>query len=149
MGFEDIAYKPMPEIDLLNAVSSALQSNFSNLQDRYFFIKLEKCEQRESKISWVKDFADINDLFNFYFDSKFQRACILVRFKHGRYRIFLYGHSECCTLDVFQERFDILRKSESLSDSYDRESFRMLPKELLGAFGDISTLLQSNNKKAV
>ena len=88
MAFEGLLNKPMLEQQLLELITQELQQDFSQHQETYYFLKLEKASpEKFVSIAWIKTFTDIHEWSDFYWDTKYQRACVMIKFVKDRYEV--------------------------------------------------------------
>lgn len=144
MAFEQFLDKPALEQELLSLLTHELQDNYLKYQNEYFFLKLEKVEGKTTKIIWVKSFLDPAKFTHFIFDTKFERACIMIKFHKGQYEILCQSFF---LFDCFQILPDRTLNSRPIECSGDREETPMISLELLvKGFGEISGTLQSTKR---
>lgn len=148
MAFEGLFNKPMLERELLDQLVAEIQSNYFKFQDECFFLKLSKVEGKKVQIVWEKSFPNAFDLADFYYDTKHQRACIMVKFEHNQYHILCQGFF---WTDRFEVLLDRVVNSRPFEWDEDKESKLMVSRELIEkGFGEISeTLVLTKRKKAV
>lgn len=127
----------MTEPQLLKLFTSEVQKNFEKFQDTCFFFKLKYVKNKKSKIIWQQTFDTNNELINFYFDNKFMRTAIMLKFRKNHYEVLCLGF---CFSDRFEIWPDItLNHLPEMRQTINRENFSLPPKELLErGFGEIT-----------
>src|SRR5690606_36162674 len=129
--------------DLLDLISQEIKDHFFEYKDTCFFLKLEKSSDGKlCHIAWVKTFSNIKDYLDFFWDTEFQRACILIHFDKILYRIFCSGYYWS---DGFQVGHKYTCYGFPEESSGTRESRKMLPRELLKGFGELTLVLKKSN----
>lgn len=91
MEFSHFINDTLPEPKILEYVVWEIQKNYLQYQNKYFFLKLESMGGRISKLAWVKTFDNKHDFAKFYYDTKFMRAAIMIKYYKGRYEILCQG----------------------------------------------------------
>src|SRR3989344_1543441 len=91
MAFNELLNVLAAEADLLKKIVFHLQSHYSAYQKNCYFLKLDKVAEKNSQIVWIKTFSDMYALGDFYYDTEFQRSCVLVKFEDGRYELLFQG----------------------------------------------------------
>ena len=135
MAFKELLNKPAAESDLLKQIARHLQSQYSAYQNACYFMKLEKLTDQTSQIIWVKTFSDMYDLGDFFYDTVYERACILVKFEEGRYELLTHGFHLFDRFKIWPDKTEGHRTSEVTGN---REHAKMIPREILeNAFGEI------------
>ncbi len=143
MAFEILLNNPMSEPQLLNMLISEVQRNYDHHQNTYFFFKLNYTDEKNSQIIWQKTFSTREEFANFYYDTKFMRAAVMLKFCKGRYEVLCLGF--CCT-DRFEIWPDKTLNHRPMEGSHmDVDSMSMPPRELLErGFGEITEALISS-----
>ncbi len=143
MGFNELLNLPAAETSLLGQIVDCLQAQYIFHQKTCYFIKLGKCTEQTSQIVWIKTFSDIYELSDFYCDSVFERACILVKFEEDCYQILIQGFQISYKFKVWPNKFE-WRHPQKIT--WNRENKKMISREILKyGFGEVSSLL-SNTK---
>ncbi|MCB0350145.1 MAG: hypothetical protein KDD38_03110 [Bdellovibrionales bacterium] len=150
MAFEELINKPMSEEQLLAAVTRVIQANFEGLSDSYFFMKLERSENDLTQIVWIKSFVDVYELGDFYYDTKYERANIMIKAIEDHFELMCHGFR---LFDRYKIYRDTIIDSRPIFWGGDIDYSRrpMISRELLNnAFGEIKEELNSSKRnKAV
>lgn len=148
MAFEVLINKPMPEDKLLAQIVAEIKANYSSYQELCFFLKLSKYSPRLSQIIWIKEFNNIYSLGDFYYDTKFERSCVLIKFQQGRYDALCHGFHWSNRIKIWPTRISAGR---SIEITWNREEKEMISRELFErGFGEIiSDLEVTNRNKAI
>lgn len=148
MAFDKLLNKPASEADLLKQIIELIQAHYSTYQDSCYFIKLDRHNEQTSQIAWIKSFSNMYDLGDFYYDTVYERACILVKFENGYYELLIQGFQVC---DRFKIWPDKIEGSRPMKLSGQRETIKMVPRELIErGFGEIAgALAVTKRNKAV
>jgi hypothetical protein len=142
MDFNKILFKPAQEQSLVDQVIAEVQNHYHAYENTYYFIKLEKCENETSQITWVKSFTDPKEYWDFVLDTKFQRACILVKFHKGKRVVLLQGFFLC---NEFEVRPEDVKVGRPIIGTGDAEDVPMTPREILeGAYAEFQGLLSKS-----
>jgi hypothetical protein len=136
MTFDIFLKKPMPEAELLEQITSHLQKNYSAYQVHYFFIKLEIASDQLIQAVWIKTFTDVYEWGDFFYDTKFKRSCILIKFEKQQYELLVHG---VYISDKFKIWPDRTEGSRPRTITWSRENDLMPSRELIErGFGGIS-----------
>ena len=148
MLFNELLNKPAPEADLLKQITEQIQAQYLTYQDSCYFIKLDRHNEQASQIVWIKFFSDMYALGNFYYDTVYQRACILVKFEEGSYELLIQGFQICDRFKIWPDKTE---GSRPMNMSGQRETIKMVPRELIErGFGEITGALAATKRnKAV
>jgi hypothetical protein len=144
MAFDELIHQTATESDLLNQLVRQIQKNYSQYQTACFFMKLEKVYdfsniRKLSKIIWIKTFADIYDLSDFFVDTKYERACIMIQFEKNRYEVLAHGFYLFDRFKIWPNKTSDHRSS---AVTYNRENEKMISRDLLEyGFSEISNIL--------
>ncbi|MCB0350146.1 MAG: hypothetical protein KDD38_03115 [Bdellovibrionales bacterium] len=144
MAFEELINKPMSEEQLLAAVTRVIQANFEGLQEQYFFMRMNRSSETESEIIWIKSFTDQYDLSDFLLDSKYDRACFLVKFENGHYAALCHGFRLGNKIKIFEHS---ATSGRPISITWDIEALEMLPRELIQGFAEIAEDLEASKRR--
>ncbi len=148
MAFEALVNKTMKEEEILDFIIGEIQANYVSYQNMNVFLKLDKFSSSTSAVVWIKIFPDLESLIDFYYDTKFERSCIMIKFDVDRYEVL-------CQANFISDRFRILTDKIIDSRRYaavdNREQMLMIPRDLIDkAFGEINqTLATTKRPKAV
>jgi len=135
----------MPETELVHKIKDALLVQRIPRRHDYYFIRLKKYENQQSAIEWVKGFSNNEDLFDFYWDTKFERACMMTKFDKEIHKVLCWGNFLCSRFEI--QNGWMVHINEPLVRVRDIEGRKMIPRELVeGAFEDIHR--QLSNLKA-
>jgi hypothetical protein len=142
MDFNKILFKPAQEQILVDQVIAEVQANYHGYENVFYFIKLERCENETSQIIWVKSFTDPKEYTDFVLDTKFRRACILVKFHKNERHVLLQGFFLSNEFDV---RPDSVKVGRPIIGSGDVENIPMTPREILeGAYAEFQGLISTS-----
>jgi hypothetical protein len=163
MAFEKLLNIAAQESQLLEMLVSEIQANYFKYQNECYFLKLEKVSEIQStnkafqlgndvpildggtsKIVRVKTFEDMYALGDFFYDSKFMHACLLLKYERGRYELLCHGFFWS---DIFEILPDKIVDSRPREGSIHREK-SLLPsrKFLAQAFGGISSAVTTSKR---
>jgi hypothetical protein len=146
MIFDELINIPMPEDQLMRAVTQELQRRYLGFQNCFFFIRLGKCENNCSQILWQKVFNSKDALENFYFDTEYERSVFVIGFNEGRYVLDGFGFSFNGCFEVWPDRIDEKMLYEA---SYSREEELMMSREevngYLKQFADLAPKLRKKS----
>lgn len=141
MDFSHLLFKPDTEESLVHEVIAEVQNHLHTNQNGYFFLKLEKCENEIVQIVWIKSFPDQHTYWDFIMDTKFHRACILIKIHGDMKSILLQGFFLNNQYTVRPHSFETGRPYKH---SCDVETISMPPRELLeGAYAEFQSLVSS------
>lgn len=144
MAFESLLNKPMTEQELIGAIITEIRANYSTYQDKNIFLKLNKTGDKTSEIIWMKNFSDIYKLMDFYFDTKFERTCIMIKYIEKRYELLCRGHFIC---DRFGILADKILNSRPFEVTRDPEQSLAVPREILeDAFKEMEQLVSTRKR---
>ena len=148
MLFNELLKKPASEADLLKQITELIRAQYLTYQDSCYFIKLDKLNEQASQIVWIKSFSDMHALGDFYYDTVYERACVLVKFEESSYELFIQGFQIC---DRFKILPDKIEGSRPMVWGGQIEEIKMTSRELLErGFGEITkTLAATKRNKAV
>ena len=147
MAFEPLMNKPMPEINLLKKVIAYIQKNYSKLSSQCYFIKLATPYPYMTQMTWVKNFDDVYKLGDYYFNTKFHRTCIMVKFDKDKYEILFEGYNIYDRIKVWPGS---ISEIDPILTVVNCEEVPMISHELLHyAFGEITEELQTKGNKSV
>jgi hypothetical protein len=148
MSFNKLLNLPMTERKLLVQIVRIVQKNYSNLQGLYFFLKIEKADSTNSHIVWVKQFYDEDEFGDFYWDAKYERACIMVKSIGDHYELLCKGFR---VLDRFKIWATSVSKSRPIIRDMSYDNIPMISRDLCEkGFGEIiETLKSSKTNKAM
>jgi hypothetical protein len=148
MAFEKFFDKPMEESLLLDQLIAELQTHYSKYQDECYFLRLSKGPEKSVQVSWAKAFKNSTELKDYYYDTKFERACVVLKFQDGKYEIMIQGFY---LTDHRQVSLESSTKGRPIIGKGNIESMRMPPQELIEkGFADLQGhLIASSRKKAV
>lgn len=148
MSYGELFARPMNERELLALIVAKIQSDFSGFQNESCFLKLERVSENQSQIVWCQAFEIAFDMGDFYFDTKFERACIMTTFHEGRYEIICLGFHWFSRFEVWPDK---IAKERSYQMVGNIELRRMVPRYLLvNGFREISeALAAAKGPKAV
>src|SRR5690606_28522425 len=109
-------------------ITQELQQDFSQHQETYYFLKLEKASpEKFVSIAWIKTFTDIHEWSDFYWDTEYQRACVMIKFVKDRYEVLCQGF-------YWFGRFEVCPKQRPPSHAFEGtgnlEKWKMIPREL-------------------
>ncbi|MDZ4662850.1 MAG: hypothetical protein SGJ18_14655 [Pseudomonadota bacterium] len=140
MAFEALLNNSTSEPKLLDLLISEVQRNYDHHQNTIYFFKLDYIGEKNSKIIWQKTFSSRDDFADFYYDTKFMRTAIMLKFCKGRYEVLCLGF-------FYSDRFEIwpdktLNHRPMERQHRNEENFPMPPRELLDrGFGEIAEAL--------
>ncbi|MEQ1666036.1 MAG: hypothetical protein ABL927_11750 [Bdellovibrionales bacterium] len=146
MAFEEVLNKPTHESVLLEQFVAYVQGNYSQFQTEFYFLKLELLADKTVQIVWVKTFADEDTWGDFFYDTIFERACILLKFEKERYELLIQGFH---TSDRFKIWPGKTEGRDPIEITWNRETRKMISREILeGAFGEFTDTL-SEGKSSI
>src|SRR5206468_2753055 len=125
-----------------------LQRHYNEYQDKAFFIKLEKSSEgeKQSYISHVKTFPNDDLLMDYFYDTEYERACILIRFEEPIYIALCQGFYVGNLLKITPDLINIPRRQ--IDCSGDHETRKKVPREILRGFSEIADAVISLKKAA-
>jgi hypothetical protein len=136
MAFDIFIIKPMAEAELLQQITAHIQTNYTVYQDQYFFIKLEMTGEQLVQVVWINTFTDMYEWGDFFYDTKFKRSCILIKFEKNRYKILVQGVYIGDKFKIWPDRIEGSRPSVTVRN---RENDLMPSRELIESrFGGIT-----------
>ena len=133
----------MTEPELLDLLVAEIRNNYGLHQDTRFFFKLKEINESSSEIIWFKTFDNRKDFADFYYESNFFRAAIMLKYREtGCYEIFCMGFHYFDVFDVWPDRILNSRPIKKYSKNF--ENTLMIPREIVErGFGEISQAVAS------
>jgi hypothetical protein len=153
MAFEKLLNIVAAESQLLEMLVAEIQANYFKYQNECYFLKLEKVFEIKSafdepildggtsKITWIKSFTDIYIARDFFYDTKFQRACILLKFERRRYELLCQGFFFGNSFEIWPDKIVDSRPYGASSNL--EETLQPSHEFLAQAFGDITSKVSS------
>ncbi|MEQ1664885.1 MAG: hypothetical protein ABL927_05865 [Bdellovibrionales bacterium] len=136
MAFEELLNKPTHESVLLEQFVAHIQANYLKYQTEFYFLKLDLLADKTVQIVWVKTFADEDTWGDYFYDTVFERACILLKFEKERYELLIHGFQVCDRFKIWPNKIE---GSEPINMTWNLEERKMISREILeGAFGEIA-----------
>ncbi len=80
MAIDKFLNQPFSELDFLKVLTEEIQNNYEFYKNECYFLKLSNLGNKLSEISWVKTFPSAEAQNDFYYDTKFMRACMMFKF---------------------------------------------------------------------
>jgi hypothetical protein len=106
-----------------------LQKDFNEFQNRFYFLRLVRCENNSSKVNWVKTFNSGSDFGKFYYDTTHMRACILIKYEKEkeRYQLLCQGFFISIEITIWNDRASSFFEFRE----FDIDKSKMPPRELI------------------
>lgn len=138
MAFEALINKPMLEEKLLELLVAETRSNYGHLPDKYYYFKLKDVDGKSSEIIWPKTFTTREEMADFFYDTKFFRAAITIKFREkGCYEVLYQGFQCFDVFEIWPDKILNSRPIKKYSKNYEKTP--MLPRELIErGFGEIT-----------
>lgn len=141
MALEDLLKIPAHEKELQDCLVSEIQAHYEYYKNKCYFLKLERIDDKTSQLIWIKEFVNEQELDDFYFDTVFERACVMFKFRKDRYEVLYLGYHRSNWFQVYESHHSNGRPQEL---DYNREMDKMIPEELLKGIDDLKGILASS-----
>ena len=141
--FDHLLGRDLLEVELMDAVVTKTLQVPDAVKAQCYFIRLQKSDDGQSvKIAWIKAFANPRELSDFNFDTKLDRASLMLKFENGLFRILLKSFYQS-NLFFFEES-GVVRLTEPDPGYPDIDNSEMPPRDLLMGFKEMGSLLKAS-----